>query len=145
MSELFKDDRLARAAGQPAATILVTDPSPLVPSCLSSAEAYAFYTGYEAKLDGRWKNEVTIRSVEAGCAYNSSHMIERISPTPLLMVVATNDYAAPTDMALSAFNKALEPKQLVLVPCTHFDIYSGPNLDYSVKKEIEFLRENLCN
>jgi fermentation-respiration switch protein FrsA (DUF1100 family) len=145
MNEMFKNDRLARAAGKPAGTIRVTDTDPQVPSCLSSADAHAFYTGYEAKLGGRWKNQVTIRSVEAGCAYNGSHMIERISPTPLLMVVAKYDYAAPTDMALNIFNRALEPKQLVLLPCTHFDIYSGSNLDYSIRKEIEFLRENLCN
>lgn len=141
MNEMFTNDRLARAAGQAAATILVTDSNPLVPSCLPSTEAHAFYIGYEAKLDnGKWKNQVTIRSIEAGRAYNAFHMIESISPTPLLMVVAKYDYAAPTDIALSVFNKALEPKRLVLVECSHFDIYSGESFEYSVEKDIEFLR-----
>jgi dienelactone hydrolase len=144
MHEMFKNDRLSRAAGQPAATMRVTDQDPLVPSCLPSAEAYAFYTGHEAKLGGLWKNEVTIRSVEAGCAYNASHWIARIAPTPLLVVIAKYDTAAPVDLALSSYNQACEPKQLVFVPCEHFDIYAGPTFDYNAGKQIEFLREHFC-
>ena len=59
------------------------------------------------------------------CEYEPGAHIERISPTPLLMIVARNDVITPTDLALSAYNRALEPKQLVLLPGGHFDAYTA--------------------
>ncbi len=41
------------------------------------------------------------------------------------MVVATQDTLSPTDLALDAYNRALEPKKLVLVPGGHFEPYTG--------------------
>ncbi len=40
------------------------------------------------------------------------------------MVVAANDVLTPTDLALEAYNRALEPKRLVLLPGGHFDAYT---------------------
>ncbi|WP_428617188.1 hypothetical protein, partial [Shewanella sp.] len=42
---------------------------------------------------------------------------------PLLMIVAENDTVTPTDIALSAYNNAREPKRLCLLPDGHFDPY----------------------
>jgi fermentation-respiration switch protein FrsA (DUF1100 family) len=47
----------------------------------------------------------------------------RISPTPLLMIVADRDEITPTDIALRAFERALEPKQLVLLRGGHYHAY----------------------
>jgi fermentation-respiration switch protein FrsA (DUF1100 family) len=41
----------------------------------------------------------------------------------LLLVVAREDRATPTDLALAAFERALEPKKLVLLPGGHYDLY----------------------
>ena len=145
MSMMFQGDRLARAAGQSPATLFVTNLDPTVPSCLSSEEAWNFFTGHAEKVGDKWKNEVTIRSVEYGRAFNGSHMIDRISPTPILLVVAKHDYGGPTDLALSAYNRALEPKKLTLLDCQHFDIYSGLNFEKNIASQIEFLKETLCS
>ncbi|MFD5658586.1 alpha/beta hydrolase family protein [Streptomyces hirsutus] len=45
--------------------------------------------------------------------------IARVSPTPLLMVVATGDTATVTDLA--AYEKALRLKRLELILGGHFD------------------------
>ncbi|NBQ43781.1 MAG: hypothetical protein EBU23_15280, partial [Mycobacteriaceae bacterium] len=45
------------------------------------------------------------------------------TPTPLLMVVTTHDTTTPTDLALAAYERALQPKQLVLLPGDHFVPY----------------------
>jgi fermentation-respiration switch protein FrsA (DUF1100 family) len=66
---------------------------------------------------------VTLRSVELLMEYEPSAYLERISPTPLLMVVAAGDHLTPTDLALEAYQLAREPKQLVLLPGGHFDAY----------------------
>ncbi len=42
----------------------------------------------------------------------------------MLMMVAANDVLTPTDLALEAYNQALEPKKLVLLPGGHFDAYT---------------------
>jgi len=39
------------------------------------------------------------------------------------MVVASNDKVTVADLALAAYERALEPKRLALVPGGHFDPY----------------------
>jgi fermentation-respiration switch protein FrsA (DUF1100 family) len=55
--------------------------------------------------------------------YAPGDFVERVSPTPLLMVVATHDHIAVTDLALKAYERALEPKRLAMIEGGHFDPY----------------------
>jgi fermentation-respiration switch protein FrsA (DUF1100 family) len=48
--------------------------------------------------------------------YEPGVYVERISPRPLLMVVAAADHLTPTDLALEAYQRAREPKRPVLLP-----------------------------
>lgn len=57
--------------------------------------------------------------------YEPGVYIGWVSPTPLLLVVARDDHLTVADEALAAYNQALEPKKLVLVPGGHFDAYVG--------------------
>lgn len=41
------------------------------------------------------------------------------------MIVALNDAITVTDLALTAYERALEPKRLVTIPGGHFDPYLG--------------------
>ncbi|MDT5300848.1 MAG: uncharacterized protein QOG79_4090, partial [Mycobacterium sp.] len=49
--------------------------------------------------------------------------IARVSPTPLLMVVGLRDTITLTDLALGAYEAALQPKKLVTIDGGHFDPY----------------------
>jgi fermentation-respiration switch protein FrsA (DUF1100 family) len=40
-----------------------------------------------------------------------------------MLIVAENDTLTPTDLAIEAFGRAREPKQLVIIPGGHFDAY----------------------
>jgi fermentation-respiration switch protein FrsA (DUF1100 family) len=61
------------------------------------------------------------------------------------MVVASNDVLTPTDLALKAYSRALEPKELHILPETgHFDAYTGPHFDLNAGKQAEFLGKTLC-
>jgi uncharacterized protein len=71
--------------------------------------------------------------------------MQHISPTPLLMVIAEHDVTAPGDLALRAYNKALEPKQLVILPGAHFDGFVEPNLSKNLVEQTAFLRKTLCS
>jgi fermentation-respiration switch protein FrsA (DUF1100 family) len=55
--------------------------------------------------------------------YEPGVWISRVAPTPLLLVVARDDRLTVTDLALAAYERALEPKELALIPGGHFDPY----------------------
>lgn len=61
--------------------------------------------------------------------YEPGTYIERISPTPLLMIIAAGDHLAVADEAFAAFNQAREPKELVVLPGGHFEAYTGPGFE----------------
>jgi hypothetical protein len=66
---------------------------------------------------------VTLRSTRAARMYEPGAWVSRVSPTPLLMVVASNDKVTVADLALAAYERALAPKRLALIPGAHFDPY----------------------
>jgi len=141
MNQLFQEDRRARAAGKAAMTIPVVDPDPSATSALQTTEAYEWMAEWAKKSD--YKNEVTIKTMEGFRSYNPSANIHHISPTPLLMTVVENDVLMPTDLALEAYAKALEPKELHLLPGGHFGVF-GPNYEKTVERQVDFLKRTLC-
>jgi fermentation-respiration switch protein FrsA (DUF1100 family) len=70
-----------------------------------------------------WRNEMTLRSLEMYAEYEPGSYIERIGPTPLLVITADADTLTPTDEILAAYGRACEPKQLRIVPGGHYDVY----------------------
>jgi fermentation-respiration switch protein FrsA (DUF1100 family) len=125
----FNQDRINRFKGLPPKTIpTVTDPNNKGTASHTSADAWNFYTGENAPAEDKWRfekwrNEITLRSVEMYSEYEPGAYIERIAPTPLLMLVAENDVVAVTDKALDAFNRAREIKKLHLFSGGHFSAY----------------------
>lgn len=59
------------------------------------------------------------------------------------MIVMDNDVVTPTDIALGAFARAREPKQLHLLPGGHFDPYDGPLYAKNVPVQAKFLQDRL--
>jgi hypothetical protein len=57
--------------------------------------------------------------------YEPGNWIARVSPTPLLTIVALADLITLTDLQLHAFEQALESKTLVTIEGSHFDPYLG--------------------
>jgi len=59
------------------------------------------------------------------------------------MTVVENDTLMPTDLALTAYAKALEPKELQLLPGGHFGVF-GPVFEQVVERQVTFLKKTLC-
>ena len=116
-------DRGARFRGEPPAMVPVVDPDPLAVSALPTPDSWEWFSDTGKSRAPAWSNQVTLRTVELLMEYEPSAYLERISPTPLLMVVAAGDHLTPTDLALEAYQRAREPKRLVLLPGGHFDAY----------------------
>jgi uncharacterized protein len=115
---LFAADRLARFEGKEPAMIPVATLDPTEISVFPGENAYHSFQGAP-----RWKNEVTLRSLEMFWEHETSGYIDKIGPTPLLMIVEDADTLGAVDHALDAFNRAHEPKKLVFFHGGHFDAY----------------------
>lgn len=127
--EMFDADREARFRGEPPAMIAVVSDDPAVPCGLPTADSYRWFTETERTRAPAWKNETTLRTVEMFTEYEPGVYIDKIAPTPLLMVLAREDHLTVVDQALQAYNRALEPKQLEILPGGHFDAYTGPGFE----------------
>lgn len=106
-------DRDARFQGEPAQTVR------------SAADGSTTAAWAEAvDTEGVWPNRMTLRSLEVVASYVPAALTSRISPTPLLMIVADEDEITPPGPQLAAFEAAREPKELLRLPCMHYDVYT---------------------
>jgi fermentation-respiration switch protein FrsA (DUF1100 family) len=138
--ELFEADRLARFNGEPPVMVPVVDEDPLAASALPTADSWQWFTETGKTRAPAWLNEVTLRSVEMFTEYEPVTYLPYISPTPLLLAVAEGDHLVPAELAIAAYEKAHQPKELVILPGGHFDAYtvgfeasSGPARDWFVR------------
>jgi len=123
LEEALADDERAQLRGDPPRRQAIVSDDPAIPAAYRSRESIDFYL--QPIPEGIWDNEVTVRSTRAARMYEPGAWISRVSPTPLMMIVAREDRVTLTDLELAAYERALEPKQLVLVPGGHFDPYLG--------------------
>jgi uncharacterized protein len=122
--QMFDADREARYQGKQPEMVPVVNDDPLGPAALATPDSFQWFTDTGRTRAPSWRNEVTLRSVELLTEYEPGVYLERISPTPLMMVIGQADHLTVADEALAAYNRALEPKRLVLLPGGHFDAYT---------------------
>jgi len=132
-------EREARSAGAEPAVMPVVN-TPDQPAALPGNDGYVYFT---ATGGPTWKNEVTLSSFEMVRAHEPALWIARIAPRPLLMIVAEEDLVTPTAHALAAFERAEEPKRVVMVPGGHFDVYSGAGFDTATAETVSWLKAQL--
>lgn len=77
-----------------------------------------------AGADTTYVNACTLLSRASRGAYEPGSYIAAISPTPLLMALATHDTKCLTDLQLEAYSNAHEPKRLEMFPGGHYDPYT---------------------
>ena len=121
LEHAFDEDERAGLRGEQPRRQAVVSGDPSVPAAYRSQDAIDFYL--QPIPEGLCKNEVTLRSTRAARMYEPGAWVSRVSPTPLLMVVASNDKVTVADLALATYERALEPKRLALIPGGHFDPY----------------------
>jgi len=117
----FAEDDRSQLAGNPPLRHAIVSLDPNVTAAYRTQDAADFYL--QPLAQPGWDNDVTLRSTRAARMYEPGIWVPRVSPTPLLMVVALNDTITVTDLALEAYERALQPKRLVTIPGGHFDPY----------------------
>jgi len=123
LEHAFDEDERAVLSGEPPRRQAVVSADASVPAAYRSQAAIDFFL--QPVSEGLWKNEITLRSTRAARMYEPGAWVSRVSPTPLLMVVARDDRLTVTDLALAAYERALEPKRLTLIAGDHFSPYLG--------------------
>lgn len=142
MFEAFEADRAARYHGAPPQVLEVVNEDPKSDCALPGQDSYDFFVGSQRERAPAWRNEVTLKSIEMLNEYEPGQVVDRISPTPLLMLVAKHDALTVTDLALKAYEKALQPKHLELLEGGHFDPYLT-GFEHSSRAAIEWFSKHL--
>lgn len=144
LREAFDADRAARYGGEAPAMIPVCyETDPAQPCALPTADTHDFFLGPILERAVTWRNEVTLRSVEMFTEYEPGDYLPRISPTPLMMVVASEDHLTVSDLTLAAYERAREPKRLLVLPCGHFDAYVGEAFQVSAPAQRDWFQTHL--
>ncbi len=139
MHALLEGERRSLYNGGEPMLMPAVDADPLGSALMASAESWEFFTKTAQDRAPSWRNEVTIRSLERIGEFEPGDGIHRISPSPLLMIVAEQDISAYAEIAFEAYERAREPKELVVLPCGHFDVYAGAAFEASSKAACEHL------
>jgi len=141
LEEAFAEDERAQLRGEPPRRQAIVSADASVPASYRAKDAIEFYL--QPVPEGVWENSVTVRSTRAARMYEPGTWISRVSPTPLLMIVALRDPMTGTDLALAAYERALEPKRLALIQGGHFDPYTA-RFEESSSAALNWFREHLC-
>lgn len=121
---MLQEARAAEWAGEPPRRIKVVSDDPSEPRAVPGEKTFNFFNSYvKAGTAPTWINETTIRTLEYYLEFEPTPFFSRVSPTPLLMIVSTEDTTCPTDMALEAYEEAHEPKELVFIKGHHYESY----------------------
>jgi len=115
--------RSSLAAGNPPSLVAVCTNDTSKPIDAPGRRTYSYFQSFMQQDSLNWKNKVTLRSLDLRLEYEAMPFVARVSPTPLLMIIADNDTITPTDIALRAFEQALEPKKIVLLQGDHYIPY----------------------
>jgi fermentation-respiration switch protein FrsA (DUF1100 family) len=135
------DDERAQARGESPRLQAIVNKDMSVPASYRTQDAIDFYL-QPLGPGARWENVVTVRSTRLARMYEPGIWARRIGPTPLMMIVATQDTITLTDLALEAYERAHEPKKLVMIPGGHFDPYLS-SFDVSCGAALKWFQEHL--
>jgi fermentation-respiration switch protein FrsA (DUF1100 family) len=112
-----------------------------LPVFLPQPESREWFLRAGGRAASRWRNRATL--VGMGAGWDPGVCVERIAPTPLLMVVATQDRLAATAVSQAAFARAHDPKRLEMVPGHHFGPYDDPGFEQAANAAREFFVQHL--
>lgn len=134
-------DRIARYSSGQVNYMKVVAPEG-EPCILPGQENYDAFMEMAA-VAPNWRNEVTLESLEKIREFNPVSIIHWVAPKALLVIAAENDNLIPIDTVKSSFEKAGDPKDLVIFPILHFEIYADPWLTEASRAAINWFKKHL--
>ncbi len=138
-------DRDARFRSGEKATYMPAVSMPGGNAAMPLQEAYDFYIDAMNTYAPSYENRITMQSMENIASYHGDQSIELVSPTALLMIHGERDIIPP-QMVRDLFQRAGEPKKLVMYDCLHTDLYvREPWVTDSANEAIQWFNKYLHN
>jgi fermentation-respiration switch protein FrsA (DUF1100 family) len=106
----WEADRLARLRGEK-------------PGMIKALSDDNMFTRMPPECSVNLDTHVTLSTMEMYAEYEPAAFIERIAPTPLMMIITDADTMTFTDQELAAYQRAREPKSLLMVHGDHRVVY----------------------
>lgn len=137
IQKTYQDDLFARQQGKPPQMMQVVSRELNSDAIMKGDRAYDFFSCVAS-----WPNQVTLQSVAMSGDYNPGSYVNKISPTPVLFIVADHDSINPTKLAIKAYEHTSLPKKLVILEGDHFSPYLE-KFDEAVQAALEWYGETL--
>lgn len=112
------------------------------PCILPGKECYDAFMELK-EVAPNWRNEITVESLEKIREFDPVSLIHMLSPTALLIIAAESDSLIPLDSLTHAFDRAADPKKLIVLPIEHFEIYQDPWLSNATDNAVGWYKEHL--
>ena len=96
-----------------------------------------------APPESTWRNQITLESLEKIREFDPVSLIHLMAPTALLLIPAEKDGLLPIDAVKAAYQKAQEPKDIIVLSIKHFDIYREPWLSKAADAAIDWFKKYL--
>lgn len=112
------------------------------PCILPGKETYDAFMELK-DLAPNWRNQITLESLEKIREFNPASLIHLLAPTALLIIAAEKDSLIPLESVKAAYERAADPKELIVLPIKHFDIYQDPWLSRAAKDAVAWFRKYL--
>lgn len=134
----------ADAPPPPIELAVVEEPGVELPVFLPQPESTEWFLDAGRRPGSTWQNRVLLTNLGAiDPVLDPGVALVNLAPTPVLLVVATEERLASADAALAAFAAAGEPKRLEMVIGHHFADYAGPGLEHAASTMLDFLADVL--
>ena len=88
--------------------------------------------------------ELPLEYIDETLQFHPEWVVEHISPRPLLLIAAEDDRLVPPEDCQILFEKAKEPKKMVLLPGVgHYEVYSKPAFDTLMLETVDWYKTYL--
>jgi fermentation-respiration switch protein FrsA (DUF1100 family) len=112
------------------------------PCVLPGKEAFEGYMAIK-ELGPNWRNQVTLESLEKIREFDPVGLIHLMEPTALLLIPAEKDGLIPVHLVKETYEKAREPKAILNLPISHFEIYYEPWLPKAANAAVEWFQKHI--
>lgn len=112
------------------------------PCVLPGEETYEAYMELES-VAPNWRNQVTLESLEKVREFDPVSLIHLMAPGALLIIAAEHDSLIPLDTIKAAYRRAADPKEMIVHPIRHFDVYKDPWLTTAANEAIAWFKKYL--
>ena len=89
-------------------------------------------------------SELPLEYIDETLQFHPEWLVDKIAPRPLLLIAAGDDRLVPIEDCQSLFEKAGEPKKMVVIPGVgHYEVYAPPAFDHVMRETVDWFTRYL--